>query len=78
MIHAALRWPDASYNSLCTMAMAHDVHLHHHNPHISSGMSPEEFYTRSKSYHSSLQNSHPWGCPTYVLEPILQDGKNLP
>ena len=41
-------------------------------------MSPEEVCTRSKSYHSALHNSQPWGCPTYVRVPILQDGKKLP
>ena len=40
-------------------------------------MSPEEVWKRSKSYYIALQNSHPWGCPEYVLEPILQDGNKL-
>ncbi|MGH7955352.1 MAG: hypothetical protein ACREOZ_05270, partial [Gloeomargaritales cyanobacterium] len=25
-----------------------------------------------------LQGTHVWGCPTYVLDPTLQDGKKLP
>ena len=60
------------------MDMYHDVHLHNHNPHISSVMSPEEVWKRSKYSHSDLQNSHPWGCTEYVLEPILQDGNKSP
>ena len=43
MIHAALRWPDASEKSLWPMAMAHDVHLHNHTTHIYSCMYSEEF-----------------------------------
>ena len=78
MIHAALRWPDASEKSLWPMDMAHTVHLHNHTPHFSSGIYPEEVWTRSKSYHSYLQNSHPWGCPEYVLTTRLQYGNKLP
>ena len=25
-----------------------------------------------------MENLHTWGCPTYVLNPILQGGKKLP
>ena len=76
-IHDALRWNDASEKSLCTMSMTHAVHLHNHTPHIFSGMPPDEVWTRSKYSHSDLHNDHPWGFSTYVLEPIMQDGKKL-
>ena len=29
-------------------------------------------------YHRSLLRSHVWGCPVYVLDPKLQDGKKQP
>ena len=41
MIHAALRWSDASEKIPFPMDMAHAFHLHSHNTHISSGMSHE-------------------------------------
>ena len=34
--------------------------------------------TSTKSGHRDLLRSHVWGCPVYVLEPTLQDGKKLP
>ena len=71
MIHADLRWPGSSEKSLCTMDMDHGVHLNNHTPHISIGIYTEEGCTRSNLSHCSLQNYHPWGCPTYVLEPRL-------
>ena len=71
MVHAALVWPDASEKSLCTIAMFRDVYLHNHTPHISSDMSPEEVWTRSKSSHSSPKNDHSWGCSAYDIEPRL-------
>ena len=60
------------------MVMAHYAHLHNHTPHISRGMSPEEFCTKSKSSHIALNNANPCWCPTYVLEPRLQHGEKLP
>ena len=67
MINAALRWPDDSEKSLWPMDMVIYVQLQNHTTHISSGMYPDEVWTRSKSSHSVLQNAHPWGCPAYVL-----------
>jgi hypothetical protein len=78
MIHAVLRWPDAYQKELWPMAMSHAVYLHNHTPSQSSGLSPEELWTKSKSSHSALQQAHPWGCPVYVLDPKLQDGHKLP
>ena len=78
MIHAELRWSDDSNNILWTISMAHAVHLYSNTHYISSGMSTEEFWTSYKSSHSSLHNTHQWGCPAYDLEPILQDGNTLP
>ena len=78
MIHAALRWPEESDKSLWPLALDHAVHLHNHTPALSSGISPEEIWTRSSSSHSHLLNSHPWGCPVYVLQPKLQDGMKIP
>ena len=78
IIHAALRWPDFSEEILWPMDIDHAVHLHNYTHHISSGMSPEEIWTRYKSSHGELKNVHPWGCPAYVLETRLQDGKKFP
>ena len=78
MTHAELRCPDDIDESLYTMAMSHSVHLHNHTTHISSGMSPDKVWERSKSSHSVLHNSRPWGYPSYVLELILKDGNKLP
>ena len=78
MIYSELGWPDAIEKGLYPMSMDHTVHLHNHNTHISSDVSPEEFWTRSNSSHSSQNNSRPWVYPAYFLEKILQDGKKLP
>ena len=71
MIHDALRYPNTNEKSLCPMDMFHSVQLHKYTLHISSVMSPEVFWTSSKSYHRDIQNAHSWGRHSYVLEPRL-------
>ena len=58
--------------------MTYAVHLHNHTPHHHDGLSPIEIWSCSKNNYSFLQNAHPWGCPTYVLDPRLQDGHKIP
>jgi hypothetical protein len=42
-------------------------------------MAPIEFFTGTKfPNYNHLQRAHVWGCPVYVLAPVLQDGKKLP
>ncbi|KAL7504670.1 hypothetical protein ACHAXN_002258 [Cyclotella atomus] len=43
-----------------------------------SGITPIEMVTRCKSDHRDLLRTHVWGCPVYVLDPKLQNGKKLP
>ena len=78
MIHAALHWPEMSDDTLWPLAVSYAADLYNHTPNIVSGMSPAEIFYRAKSNHSFLKNSHPWGCPVYVLEPRLQDNHKIP
>ena len=41
-------------------------------------MTPEEIFCGTKIGTDILCRSHVWGCPTYVLDPKLQDGKKIP
>jgi len=36
-----------------------------------------EIFTGTKQVDSNLQSAQVWGCPVYVLDPVLQDGKKL-
>ena len=51
--------------------MDYAVHLYNHTPNATTGISPIELFTGTKSNHSALKNAHVWGCPVYVLEPSL-------
>ena len=47
-------------------------------PKQDTGISPEEIFYSVKSDHSQLRETRAWGCPAYVLDPKLQDGKKIP
>ena len=78
MIHASLHWPEVYDKSLWPLAISHATYLYNHTPDKESGISPAEIFTGSKSDHSQLMNLHPWGCPAFVLEPRLREGKKIP
>jgi hypothetical protein len=78
MLHAAIHWPEARDEQLWPLAVDYSLHLWNNTPKEGVGLSPEELFSRSKGDGSSMLNSHVWGCPTYVLDPKLQDGKKLP
>ena len=80
MIHAALHWPETAQDmpSLWAFAMDHSVYLWNNTPHFSTGLSPLEKFAGTSMDHSHLRHLHVWGCPTFVLDPRLQDGKRVP
>ena len=39
---------------------------------------PQEMLTKCKTNHHDLLRTHVWGCPVFVLDPKLQDGKKIP
>jgi hypothetical protein len=42
------------------------------------GIAPIEIFCGCRIDHEQLRNSHVWGCPAYVLDPKIQDGKKIP
>jgi hypothetical protein len=42
------------------------------------GLCPLEIWSQQKLEHSELTRAHVFGCPVYVLDPWLQDGKKIP
>ena len=78
MIHAILHWPDQADLSLWPFAFEHAVYLWNHLPKNDSHLSPTELFSGVKQpYQERLIWLHVWGCPTYVLDPRLQDGKKI-
>ena len=42
------------------------------------GLSPMEIFSGTKQPYPKMVNLHVWGCPVYVLDPVLQDGRQIP
>jgi len=76
MLHAKMRWPTAVNVKLWPMAMKHAQHLLNHIPR--NNVCPMDLILRTTVPRSILRNLHVWGCPSYVLEPKLQDGHKIP
>jgi hypothetical protein len=58
----------------------HAVYLWNHIPRKDIKLSPIELFTGAKSGNvaAHLARMHVWGCPTYGLDPKLQNGDGLP
>jgi hypothetical protein len=79
LLHAVLHWPNQADLSLWPFALEHAIYLWKNMPSHETLMVVIEIFTSTKfpSY-DHLQQSHVWGCPVYILDPKLQDGKKLP
>jgi hypothetical protein len=78
LLYSMLHWPEETTLDLWPFAIDYAVYLWNRIPCEKSGLSPLELYYSTKSSHEELQNTKVWGCPVYVLDPKLQDGKKLP
>jgi hypothetical protein len=80
MVHAAVHWPSNGSDNirLWPIAVQHALWLFNWIPNRVNGLTPLEVFTKTKSDHHNLQHAHVWGCPVFVLDPHLQDGKKIP
>ena len=79
LLQQAIMWPDQADLKLWPFAMDHAVFLWNHLPKQEGGLSPMEVLSKQVMHnYEALVRSHVWGCPVYVLDPKLQDGKKLP
>ena len=79
LLHFAIHWPQAAEANLWPFAMDHAVYLWNQIPDRTTRTSPAEHFTSAAfRNHHHLQRLHVFGCPVYVLDPKLQDGKKLP
>ena len=76
--HQALHWPDLADVTLWPLAVLHATYVVNRIPKIESGRSPLELFSRKTWSTSKFQDFHVWGCPVYVLDNALADGKKIP
>ena len=79
LLHTAIHWPAVSDLKLWPFALQHADYLWNILPKQHSKSSPLELVSGSHvPDYTHLQHLHVWECPTFVLDPRLQDGKKLP
>ena len=80
MIPLSLHWNERGTDDLALwpFAVRHAIWLYNRLPNRYSGLSPLELLHKHIGDHRDLLRTHVWGCPVFVLDPKLQDGKKVP
>jgi hypothetical protein len=78
MLHAAVHWPEVADSTHWPMAVQHAVYLHNHVPNPSTGIAPVDVFTKTRFEQRKLNDLHVYGCPVYVLNHTIADGKKIP
>ena len=63
---------------LWPFALSHAAYSWNILPNGVHGRTPIESYTGTKMDNKALRSEETWGCPSYALDPKLQNGKILP
>lgn len=78
MIHLQIHWPEHFQANLWTFALNYATWLHNHTPTHDLGFAPIELFSGTRLHCHDLRRTRVFGCPTYVLDPRLQDGFKIP
>jgi hypothetical protein len=78
LMHLQLHWPDEYDTSLWPMALSYACFLYNNTPMKGQHVSPSELLTGMRQNCTYLRRARVFGCPVYVLDPSLQDGKKVP
>ena len=77
MLHASLRWKDGIVGDLWPITVDYSTYVYHHLPN-DKGTALAELFTSSTVPRHIINHIHVFGCPVYVLDPVLQAGKKIP
>ena len=77
LLHSSIHWPEMSEPTLWPQAVKHAVWIYNHVPSPENGLMSVDLWTKTRYPIQKLHNLHVFGCPVYVLEKNLADGKSL-
>jgi len=77
ILHATLQWNMGIDSSFWPMTVSYATYLYNHLP-ANHGIAPANLFTGVQVPCHKLRHLHVWGCPVYILDPTLQQGKKLP
>jgi hypothetical protein len=75
MLHAAIHWPDATDATQWLMAVTHATYLYNHMPCLEARISSVDLFTKMRWEQKKFHDCHAWGCPMYVLDKTVGNGK---
>jgi hypothetical protein len=79
LLHSILHLPEVTDLKLWPFALDHAIFLWNNMPNRDIHLAPIEVFTSTKfQNYKHLERWHVWGSPVFVLDPALQDGKNIP
>jgi hypothetical protein len=78
MLHLANSWPQCAHSKYWPQAIEYATWVFNKLPNMESKISPDELWSGVRRNDSILQRAHVFGCPVYVLDVALQDGKKIP
>ena len=78
MMHAAIHWPDMADATLWPLAVEYACFVFNRVPNPHTGLSPLDVFTGTRQPQRRLHDCHVWGCPAYLLDKRIADGKKLP
>ena len=73
-----LHWPDVADVELWPLAVLHAAYVINRLPRQDSGQSPLEIFSKNTWPRSKFHDFHVWGCPVYILDSRLADGRKIP
>ena len=79
MLHLATHWPQHASSTFWPQAIDYAVWVFNRMPNMATGISPNEIWSSVRGDSGTqLSRTHVFGCPVYVLDAALQDGKKIP
>ncbi len=78
MLHVATHWPQHANSKYWPQAVDYAAWIFNRLPNMESGIAPNEIWSGVRSPSSELSRAHVFGCPVYVLDMSLQDGRKIP
>ncbi len=78
MLHLATHWPQCADSKFWPQATDYTVWVFNRLPSVDSGIAPNELWSRVQAHGTNMTCAHVFGCPVYILDASLQDGKKIP
>ena len=77
LLHVSAHWKHGIDATMWPMAVKYATYVYNTIPRTNH-IAPSDLFFGATLPRHKLQNMHVWGCPVYVLSPILQSGNKIP